>query len=166
MGLIWIKETNPREKLYLEELGLHAETLEELSYLILKYPPLFLDNFVGEKFFSFLSRGARHSELARELRSLQREKAKSDEILSRFLARGGYASPRQQSLFAQSVKEYLAFPKERAEQKKGDLFLSLRKYGKAVAAYERALAKESLDRATKSTLLDREGAALANLFLT
>ena len=71
MGLIWIKETNPREKLYLEELGLHAETLEELSYLILKYPPLFLDNFVGEKFFSFLSRGARHSELARELRSLQ-----------------------------------------------------------------------------------------------
>ena len=48
MGLIWIKETNPREKLYLEELGLHAETLEELSYLILKYPPLFLDNFVGE----------------------------------------------------------------------------------------------------------------------
>jgi len=97
VGLIWIKETNPREKLYLEELGLHAETLEELSYLILKYPPLFLDNFVGEKFFSFLSRGARHSELARELRSLQREKAKSDEILSRFLARGGYASPRQQS---------------------------------------------------------------------
>ena len=62
MGLIWIKETNPREKLYLEELGLHAETLEELSYLILKYPPLFLDNFVGEKFFSFLSRGARHRE--------------------------------------------------------------------------------------------------------
>ena len=69
-------------------------------------------------------------------------------------------------MFLQDAKEYLALPRERAELKRGDLFFSLRKYGKAVGAYEKALADDKLDRASKSRLLDREGAALANLFLS
>jgi hypothetical protein len=166
VGVILVGRNNPRERLYLENLGIHAETAEELSYLILKYPPLFLEGFVGEAFFAFVERGALQPALARELRSYRGENARSEEVLARFLARSGYASPRQQSMFLQDAKEYLALPRERAELKRGDLFFALRKYGKAVGAYERALADDKLDRASKSRLLDREGAALANLFLS
>lgn len=165
MGVILVEKNNPRERLYLEDLGLHVETAEELSYLILKYPPLFLENFVGEAFFVFVERGALRPALARELRGCRGENARNEEVLARFLARSGYASPRQQSIFLQDAKEYLALPRERAELKRGDIFFTLQKYGKAVGAYERALADDRLDRALKSRLLDREGAALANLFL-
>lgn len=99
MGVILVGKNNPRERLYLENLGIHAETAEELSYLILKYPPLFLEGFVGEAFFAFVERGALQPALARELRSYRGENARSEEVLARFLARSGYASPRQQSMF-------------------------------------------------------------------
>ena len=108
MGVILVGKNNPRERLYLENLGIHAETAEELSYLILKYPPLFLEGFVGEAFFAFVERGALQPALARELRSYRGENARSEEVLARFLARSGYASPRQQSMVLQDAKEYLA----------------------------------------------------------
>ena len=165
MGVILVGKNNPRERLYLENLGIHAETAEELSYLILKYPPLFLEGFVGEAFFAFVERGALQPALARELRSYRGENARNEEVLARFLARSGYASPRQQSMFLQDAKEYLALPRERAELKRGDLFSHSGNTGKRSALRESTCGRQAGPRLEESPSGPR-GRALANLFLS
>ena len=169
MGLMLCGTANPACALWLEELGLRIYTAEELSYCILKYPLLFMDELFGEALFYFLAEGAGETVLAAELRELSAAGVDRTVLLSKIPEAIGYCNAQEAARFRLSLQKLKSLSQAEYWKKKGDFLFSLRKFGKAAAVYERVLNGElsgGISLSLRGRLLCGEGCAYANLFLS
>ena len=169
MGLILCMAGDAAVYLTIPELGVKVFTSEELCYCILKYPLLFLEEFLDDGVFRFLGTVTGDSRFGAELRDMKDSGIRDEEILQRLLEGSGYCSSAEAGQFRSRIQEYRKL--SRAEQllKKAELLFALRRFGKAAAMYQRVLAlpeKEGLTDRMKARALSGEGGAFANLFLS
>lgn len=168
MGVILCARTDPAFSLQLSGLGIHVYSMEELCYCILKYPLLFLEKRLAGRLPDFLEKGAGEGGLAERLRRQSERSDEPEELLLRLMEWSGYCSAQELSDFRKRIGELRGMSEGERWKGRGDLFFSLRRYGKAVAAYEQALPllEGRGQEALRGRTLLNEGCACANLFLT
>lgn len=169
MGVILCSKTDPAYALRIEELGIRVYSVEELCWCMRQYPVLFLQGFVGEPFFTFLAYGAGEQDLAAEFRISKENGASDEDILMRFLSVSGCLTEEELASFRNTAARERSLTEAERTVERADLLFRLKKFGKAVKLYEEVLngsggAAPMPKR--KGLLLEREGDAYANLFLS
>ncbi|MBQ7534857.1 MAG: hypothetical protein IJT43_04475 [Stomatobaculum sp.] len=160
--------TEPEKGLRIEELGVRICSAEELCYCITKHPLLFMDGFAGEPMLRFLEDGAGERLLAAELRQLKENRVRDDDLLLKLLELSGYLTGPELGEFRGKLLSFRQLSAPEYLKEKADEMFRLRRFGKAVAIYDRILAGEeekALSLRLKGTVLVRKGSACANLFL-
>ena len=169
MGLILCMAADSASYLTIPELSVRVFSSEELCYCILKYPLLFLEDFLDDGVFRFLGTVTGDVRFKAELRDMKENGVKDEEIILRILEGSGYCSSAEAGQFRSRIQEYRRL--SRAEQllKKAELLFSLRRFGKAASLYQHILmlpANEGLTENMKCRALAGEGGSYANLFLS
>ena len=169
MGLILCMAADAASYLTIPELSVRVFSSEELCYCILKYPLLFLEDFLDDGVFRFLGTVTGDVRFKAELRDMKENGVKDEEIILRILEGSGYCSSAEAGQFRSRIQEYRRL--SRAEQllKKAELLFSLRRFGKAASLYQHILmlpVNEGLTENMKCRALAGEGGSYANLFLS
>ena len=136
MGLILCSQEPVKRPFYIENLGLHIYSSQELCYVIFQYPLIAMDNFIGESLIGFIK-----SELGMGLLALKLERRIShgediEDLLLMILQECDYYSVREISQFQKKVSVLLAMnPADYAKVKADDLS-DRKQYGKAIVQYQ------------------------------
>ena len=118
--------------------------------------------------FRFLEEGAGERLLAAELRQLKENRVKDDDLLLKLLELSGYLTGPELGEFRGKMLSYRQLSQAEYLREKADELFRLRRFGRAVAVYDRILAGEeekALALRLKGSVLMRKGSACANLFL-
>lgn len=169
MGMMLCSQPDAAFSMHIESLGLRVFSMEELCYCILQYPMLLIDDTLTEKMIRFLKIGAGEGVLAESLRRLYESGVGTGELLYNLLEMSGYCDVEELQAFRKTVQAVNQLSPKRYFKKRGDLFFSLRRYGKAIKAYERAFSEVlEGERGTPfcGKLYFNQGCAYANLFLS
>ena len=81
MGLILCMAADPASYLTIPELSVRVFSSEELCYCILKYPLLFLEDFLDDGVFRFLGTVTGDVRFKAELRDMKENGIKDEEII-------------------------------------------------------------------------------------
>ena len=92
MSLLLCSQEYARRPLYVELLGIHLFTPQELSYVIYHYPLLVLDGFINDSLLEFLREELNMGLLAVKLERWLKRQEKLDEALLLILQESGYYS--------------------------------------------------------------------------
>lgn len=139
MSLLLCRQENVRHPFYVEAMGIHLYSSQELSYVIYNYPLLVLDGFVGEPLFDFLRDEVNQGFLALKLERWLKSRENPDEALVMILQECGYYSSAEISRFRQQIA--LIRKKHPADYKKSkaDVLFSMGQYGRASGMYRELL---------------------------
>ena len=103
MGLILCSNREVKHPYYIEELGIHIYSIEELCYIIYEYPMLVMDGFVTDKLKTFLT-----DELCMGMFIVQNERGRTyqqtdQEFLLSVLEYSGYLSQIELSKYRSKI---------------------------------------------------------------
>ena len=102
MGLILCMAADSASYLTIPELSVRVFSSEELCYCILKYPLLFLEDFLDDGVFRFLGTVTGDVRFKAELRDMKENGVKDEEIILRILEGATVPPPRRASSAAGS----------------------------------------------------------------
>ena len=102
MSFILCRQEEVTHPLYIEALGVHIWSSQELCYVIYNYPLLAMDHFLDERLTEFIEKELRMTVLAARLENGLRTGADEDELIFMFL---------EECHFLQSERDY-GFPAE------------------------------------------------------
>lgn len=158
MSVILCRQEQVTHPFYIESLGIHIYSSQELCYVIYNHPLLFMDGFVNEELISFI-----REELGMGFLSLRMERwlksgENSDELLFLFLQECDYYSASELNKLRQTIVSYRKLPPLEYAKRKNDYLVNFKQYGKAVCGY-----LEILDAADKTTEDQFLGSVWANL---
>lgn len=139
MSLLLCRQEPVTTPFYIEELGLHIYSSQELCYVIYHHPLLVMEHFVDERLTSFIRSQLRMPFLAERLEKWLEGRGASDELLILILQECFYYSPQEQTRYRQELNILRKLPEEEFKKRRADYFYELKLYGKAMAMYERIL---------------------------
>ena len=105
MGLILCMAADSASYLTIPELSVRVFSSEELCYCILKYPLLFLEDFLDDGVFRFLGTVTGDVRFKAELRDMKENGVKDEEIILRILEGSGYCSSAEAGQFRSRIQE-------------------------------------------------------------
>lgn len=167
MSLILCRQETVTAPYYVEELGIHLSSSQELCYVIYHNPLLAMDDFVNERLTSFLRTQLKFPILADKLDKWLAGRGPSDELLFLILQECFYYSAAEQTKFRQEVMQLRRLPAWEYKKRRADYFYGLELYGRAVAGYEAILEnpeKRELSAVFKASLWNNIAACYAKLF--
>ena len=139
MSLYLCRQEHVTSPYYIEELGIHIYSSQELCYVIYHYPFLAMEDFVNERLTAFLRRELRMPFLAERLEKWMKSRGTSDELLFLILHDCGFYTQAEQAAYRQELSSIRKLPKEEYDKRRADYFYSLSMFGKAIAMYEKIL---------------------------
>mgnify|MGYP005765935851 FL=1 len=139
MSLLLCRQEPVETPYYVEALGIHLYSSQELCYVIYHHPLLVMEDFVDDRLIGFLRSELRMPFLAERIEKWLESRGASDELLFLIPQDCAYYSPNEQTLFRQKVTAYRKLPEEEYEKARADYFYRIRLYGKAISVYERIL---------------------------
>ncbi len=128
---------------YVEELGIHLYSSQELCYVIYNHPLLVMEDFVNERLTAFIRSQLCLPFLAERLEKWIEGRGVSDELLFLILQECFYYSPQEQTKYRQDVTALRKLPPEEYRKRRADYFYRLKLYGRAVSMYEKILEEET-----------------------
>ena len=139
MSLLLCRYEPVKHPYYIEILGIHIHSSQELCYVIYNHPLLVMEDFVDESLLVFIREELDMAYLADKLKVLMDGKSKSDDLLFLILSECDYYTDQEQSRFRQTVTGLRKLhPAQYAKARADDLFHK-KQYGKAAQRYERLL---------------------------
>ena len=168
MGLILCTAKQAKRPFFIEELGLHVFSLEELCYVIFEYPLLTADGFVQEPLFDFIRNELDEKELADNLTRLRKQGTSDTELLCLILRRCASYNDGEINRCHSRLQAISKLHRAEFLKRKADFLFGLKRYGRAAAIYENILGMpddSTVNDTFRGTILNNEGCALANLFL-
>lgn len=167
MGIILCESRTASHPLFLDELGVHLYTFEELCYVISEYPLLFMDDFVNEPLLEFIDTELGRQHLTDDIRKYRNEGATDDDTLCLILKDCDSYSNSEVLHYQGKLKAFRKLAPPEYLKRKADALFGLKRYGKAVTIYEKILAmtEENGSDAFRGAVYNNEGSAYANLFL-
>ena len=151
MSLILCRQEPVTVPLYIEDLGIHLYSSQELCYVIYNNPLLVLEGFIDKRLTEFLRSELRMPFLAERVEKWLDSHGATEEILYLILKECNYYTPKEQAAYRQTVNGLKKLSEEEYEKRRADYFYGLDLFGKAVTIYEQAPSKIcSIDLAEKT----------------
>lgn len=154
MSLMLCRQEPVTSPYFIEELGIHIYSSQELCYVIYNHPLLVMDDFVNDRLVAFLRVELRMPFLAERISKWMEGRGASDELLFLILQDCAYYSPQEQARYRQEVSALRKLSADEYAKRRADYLYGLGLYGRAVSIYEKLL--ES-DRAKNFTAEFRAG---------
>lgn len=167
MSLLLCRQEQVSHPYFIESLGIHLYSFQELSYVIYHHPLLVMDGFVGESLFTFLRDELNQGFLALKLERWLKSGENPDETLLLILQECGYCTSAEIAKFRQQIDSLRRkHPAELLKLKADELF-GLRQYGRAVEFYEELLEYQSdsyVDDKFRGRVWNNLGSCYARMF--
>ena len=139
MSVLICRREKVEHPFYLEHLGIHVHSSQELCYCIFHHPILFQDHFVSEELLQFiradLDMGYTAAKMERAIKAGERE----DTLLLIFMQDCDYYSQAELAQFKQMMAALKKLPAHESACRLADYFARSRQYGKAIKSYESLL---------------------------
>lgn len=152
---------------YIEHLGLHIYSSQELCYIIYHHPLLVLDDFCTPELLEFISSELKMGFLALKMERWLKTNETADDIYLMFLQECGYYSASEIGQWKQNVAQLRKLPRLEYKKQKADYFFGCRQYGKAISIYEGILegsVTEHPDRIFLGKIWNNLGSSYARIF--
>lgn len=120
---------------YMEVLGVHLYSSQELCYVIYNYPLLVLDGFVDDNLLGFLRDELNMGFLALKIERWQKSSENPDDVLIMILQEGDYYTTAEISGCRQQIQALRKLSPAEFKKKKADSLFSINQYGKARSLY-------------------------------
>ena len=167
MSLILCRQEPVTTPYYIEELGIHIYSSQELCYVIYNHPLLVMDNFVDAGLVEFLRSELRMPFLAERIEKWLDGRGSSDELLFLILQECAYYSPQEQSRYRQLVNGLRKISADEYAKRRADYHYRLGLFGKAISMYEKILEggkEKHLSGEFKSKIWNNIAACYTKLF--
>lgn len=132
MSLILCRQEPVTVPLYIEDLGIHIYSSQELCYVIYNNPLLVLEGFIDKRLTEFLRSELRMPFLAERVEKWMDSHGATEEILYLILKECNYYTPKEQAAYRQTVNGLKKLLRGRVREAPRRLFLwsgSFRKSG-------------------------------------
>ncbi len=135
MSLLLCRPENVRHPFYVEPLGIHLYSSQELSYVIFNHPLLVMDDFVNDALLGFLREELNQGFLALRIDRYLKGGGSTDEALVMILSECDYYSNAEVGKYRQLLANFRRkHPADYGKIKADELF-SMGQYGKAASIY-------------------------------
>ena len=139
MSLILCRHEPVEHPYYIDVLGIHIHSSQELCYVIYNHPILVMDDFMDELLIEFIRRELDMDYLAGRMEKLIETGSRSEDVLMLFLSECDYYSDKEIQKFKQTVAALRALHPAEYEKERADYMFRARQYGKAAQRYTKVL---------------------------
>lgn len=139
MSLWLCRQESVTHPYYIEALGIHIYSSQELSYVIYNNPLLVLDEFVSEQLLTFLRDELNQGFLALKLERWLKSGESPDDALVVILQECDYYTTVEVAKFRQMIANLRKLHPADFGKRKADELFDLRQYGKALKLYREML---------------------------
>ena len=126
MSLILCRQEPVTVPLYIEDLGIHLYSSQELCYVIYNNPLLVLEGFIDKRLTEFLRSELRMPFLAERVEKWLDSHGATEEILYLILKECNYYTPKEQAAYRQTANGLKKLSAEEYEKSGHDLRADLR----------------------------------------
>lgn len=169
MSIILCKQEKVERPYYIENLGIHIYSSQELCYVIFHHPLLALDGFLDMHLIEFIRDELDMGFVALKLERWLKGGENLDDALLVILQECDYYSTAEINKFKQMIGTLRKLPAAEYAKKKADYFFQYKQYGKAISGYESLLEEETshnkMDNYFWGRVWNNLGAAYARVFL-
>lgn len=141
MSLLLCRREPVKHPFYIEVLGIHIYSSQELCYVICNHPLLVMDGFVGKALYSFVKNELGMGFVAGRMEKLSETGSRPEEALYLFLTECDYCTEKESQRFRQTAAAYRSLPAPRYEKAVADYLFGKKQYGRASVRYEKLLAE-------------------------
>lgn len=167
MSLILCRQEPVKHPYYIEELGIHIYSSQELCYIIYNHPILVLDDFIGEPFIEFIRRELDMDYLAGRVEKLIETGSRSEDVLILVLSECDYYNDKEIQKFRQAASALRSLHPAEYEKERADYMFRAGQYGKAAQRYARVLEypkDRQVDESFLAKVYNNLGASYALMF--
>lgn len=167
MSLLLCRQEHVKRPYFMESMGIHLYSSQELSYVIFNHPMLVLDGFVDERLLTFLREDLNQGFLALKLERWMKSGENPDEALMIILQECDYYTMAEVGRFRQMAAALRKKHPADFMRMKADELFSLRQYGRAVKLYKELLeypASEHVDDLFFARIWNNLGSCYARMF--
>lgn len=148
MSIRLCRSEHAQHPYFVNFLGVHLYSSQELAYVIYHYPILVMDQLIDERLLSFLRDELNLGFLALKLETWKKSGENPDEMLALILQESDYYSQGEIAEYRQILADYRKKPGYEIKKLRADALFGMRQYGKAVKLYLEIL--EELETMTKT----------------
>lgn len=167
MSLLLCRQEQVKHPLYIESLGIHIHSSQELCYVIYHHPLLGLDGLIDSVLLEFLRNELDMGFTALKLERWLRSGENPDEALVILLQECDYYTNAEINRFKQQLTAIRKLPKVEFDKERADYLFGQKQYGRAVAIYRDILERETdgkLDERFMGRVWYNLGSTYARLF--
>ena len=139
MSLILCRQEPVKHPYYIDVLGVHIHSSQELCYVIYNHPILVMDDFVEDSLIEFIRSDLDLDYLATRMVKLTETGSKPEEVLMLFLSECDYYDDKEIQKFKQAVSAFRALHPASYEKERADYMFRQGQYGKAAIRYGKLL---------------------------
>ena len=167
MSVILCRKENVSHPFFIENLGIHVYTSQELCYAIYNHPLLALDGFIDRNLVDFIREELDMGYTALKMERFMKSGENQDELLFLFLQECDYYTTAEINRLRQKVAALRKLPPLEYAKRKADYLVGFKQYGRAIAGYEKILESylaRKADDAFLGKVLNNLGACYARIF--
>ncbi len=167
MSVILCRKEKVSHPFFIENLGIHIYTSQELCYAIYNHPLLALDGFMDRNLVDFIREELDMGYTALKLERWMKGGENQDELLFLFLQECDYYTTAEINRLRQKVAALRKLPPLEYAKRKADYLFGFKQYGRAVAGYEKILESylaQKADDAFLGKVWNNLGACYARIF--
>ncbi len=167
MSVILCRKEQVSHPFFIENLGIHVYTSQELCYAIYNHPLLALDGFMDRNLVDFIREELDMGYTALKLERWMKSGENQDELLFLFLQECNYYTTTEISRLRQKVAALRKMPPLEYAKSKADYLFGFKQYGRAIAGYEKILESflaQKADDAFLGKVWNNLGACYARIF--
>lgn len=139
MSLILCRQEPVKHPFYIDVLGIHIHSSQELCYVIYNHPMLVMDDFVDELLTGFIRRELDMDYLAGRMEKLMETGGRTEDVLVLFLSECDYYSEKEIQKFKASLSALRSLNPAQYDKERADYLFNQRQFGRAAARYEKVL---------------------------
>lgn len=139
MSLILCRQEPVRHPYYVENLGIHIYSSQELCYVIYNHLMLVLDGFVDDSLITFIRDELDMGFTALKLERYKKSGENPDDMLILILQECDYYTTLEISKFRSQIQSIRRMKPLEYQKTKADYLFACGQYGKAIASYKKIL---------------------------
>ncbi len=128
-----------RDPYFVNFLGVHLYSSQELAYVIYHYPILVMDQLIDDRLLEFLRDELNLGFLALKLETWRKSGENPDEMLVFILQESDYYNQSEIAEYRQTLADYRKRSAQELKKLRADALFGMRQYGKAVKLYQEIL---------------------------
>lgn len=166
MSLRLCKQEPVKNPYYVNFLGIHLYSSQELSYVIYHYPLLVMDRLVDDRLLEFLRDDLNMGFLALKLDNWRKSGEDPDEMLIFLLQEGDYYSQTEITEYRQMLTRLRQQSSTDIRKQRADMYFTMRQYGRAAKLYQEILESDDAGNDTFTALVwNNLGSCYGRMFL-